>query len=202
MQDPHISSQTPDRLEQAERLKLEGKHREALKILENLLSEDPENVAALEEVADNELSLEHNRRSELAALQALSLDAGSFTAHYILGFLRSQKGKWNDAAHHLREANKIHPNNSEILRCLGWALFSSGHRPQGIVTLERALNLESDNTFTLCDLGVAYLQVQRFSKARSLFLHALSLDPGNARVQECVDAVDKLERESRKIEKR
>jgi tetratricopeptide (TPR) repeat protein len=200
MRDAHTSlPQTPDHLERAERLKLEGKHQEALHILENILLEEPENIAALEEVADNELSLGHSNRAETAALQVLSLDKESFTAHYILGFLHSQKNKWNDAMDHLKEANKIYPNNPEILRCLGWALFCNNHRPQGIVTLERALNLEHDNTFILCDLGVAYLQVKKFSKARSLFLHALSLDPNNIRVKECFDAVCLFEKEFKKL---
>ena len=78
-----------ERLEQAEQLKLSGKHSEALAILEFLVLEDPSNVAALEEIADNELSLEHYERAEVAANQAIALDAASYTGHYILGFIRS-----------------------------------------------------------------------------------------------------------------
>jgi len=194
-------SDVSERLEKAEQLKLEGKHKEALKLLEELLLEDPGNVAALEEVADNELSIECYDRAETAAKRAVSLDPLSYTGHYILGFLRSQESKWEEAAGHLREANKHKSNNAEILRCLGWALFNGGNRPQGVVTLERALNLESDNTFTLCDLGVAYLQLKRFKKSKALFFHALELDPDNPRARECVQAVQRLEKEMKKVRK-
>ncbi len=180
------------RLEKAEQLKLDGHHQEALVILEELLFEDPENVAALEEVADNELSLEHYPRAETAAKQALALDPSSYTAEYILGFLRSRKEEWKEAVAHLRKANLLKSNNPEILRCLGWALFCSGERAQGVVTLERSLNLESDSTLTLCDLGIAYLELRNFAKSRALFLRALDLDPQNQRARECIKALERL----------
>jgi tetratricopeptide (TPR) repeat protein len=187
-----LSGDTLERLERAEQLKLNGNHREALQILEELLLEDPENVSALEEIADNELSLGAFDRAEAAAEQATVLDTESYTGFYILGFLRSRGEQWNEAIAHLRKANTLKPNNAEILRCLGWALFNGGERPQGIVTLERALNLDSESSLTLCDLGVAYLQVHNFTKAASLFRRALELDPENPRAKECMSAVERL----------
>jgi len=184
-----------ERLERAEQLKLGGEHTEALVILEELLLEDPENVSALEEIADNELSLGRFARAEAAAKRAVALDDESYTGHYILGFLRSRTEEWPAAITALRRANILKPNNAEILRCLGWALFTSvSERAQGIVTLERALNLDGQSVLTLCDLGVAYLQVQNFPKAKSLFLHALHLEPANLRAQECLQAVERLEK--------
>ncbi len=188
------SPETLERLERAEQLKLDGKHREALGILEELLLEDPQNVSALEEVADNELSLGDFRRSEAAAKQAINLDGGSYTGHYILGFLRSRTEQWSEAVTHLRTANQLKSNNAEILRCLGWALFHAGQRAQGIVTLERALNLDNDSALTLCDLGVAYLEVQNFLKSRTLLERALEIEPGNVRAKECMSAVERLSR--------
>ena len=73
-------------------------------------------------------------------------------------------------------------------------LFKSGQRPQGAVTLERSLNLDSDNTLTLCDLGVAYLELRNFQKARALFIRALDLEPDNPRARECVTAIERLEK--------
>ena len=184
-----------ERLERAEQLKLAGKYEDALGILEQLILDDPSNVAALEEIADNELSLERFERAEAAARQAITLDRASYTGHYILGFLRSQERKWKEAFEFLKEANKLRPNNPEILRCLGWVLFNSDQRPQGIVTLERALNLDSESTLTLCDLGVAYLDLRNFPKAKALFLRAIDLEPQNARAKECLAVVERFEGE-------
>lgn len=188
------ASDTLERLEEAEQLKLGGKYCDALSILEQLLIEDPENVPALEEVADNELSLEHYDRARTAARQAVELDGDSYTGHYILGFLKSIDKEWKDAVDYLRKANVMRSNNAEILRCLGWALFSKGERAQGIVTLERALNLDDENPLTLCDLGVAYLQTRNIVKSKALFERAIELDPENAKAIECMKALEGLQR--------
>ena len=201
MTDPHLPPDILERLEKAEQLKLSGRHEEAIAILEQLVLEDPTNVSALEEIADNELSLERYDRAEAAAQQAVDMDASSYTGHYILGFLDSQRSRWDDAGMRLREANKLKANNPEILRCLGWVLFQSGQRPQGVVTLERALNLDSDNTLTLCDLGVAYLELRNFSKAKALFLRALDLEPANQRARECVAAIERIEQQMKEAKK-
>ena len=197
--DVHHSPDTLERLERAEQLKLTGKHEEALVILEQLLMEDPENVPALEEVADNELSLNHVHRAERAAKEAISICGRSYTAHYILGFLRSQEKRWTEALRELREANNLNPNNPEILRCLGWALFQYGKHAQGVVTLERALNLDQENALILCDLGVAYAEAHNIKKAASLFTRAVEIDPGNARARECIKMVQRLGKPTERV---
>jgi Tfp pilus assembly protein PilF len=182
------------RLEQAEQLKLAGQHREALAVLEGVLQEDPGNVTVLEEIADNELSLRAFTRAEIAAQHAVHLDAKSYIGHYILGFIRSHESKWDEAVVELKIANKLKANNPEILRCLGWALFHQGGQAEGVVTLERALNIDSDSTMTLCDLGVAYLELRHPNKAKALFERVLELEPQNDRAKECVALVTRLER--------
>lgn len=154
--------------------------------------EDPENISALEEVADNELSLERFDRSKRAAQEVVKLDDQSYTGHYILGFLYSISQEWENAANHLRKANTLKSNNPEILRCLGWALFNLGQKAQGIVTLERSLNLDSENSLTLCDLGITYLHTRNIKKAEALFDRALEIDPDNPKTLECVKALKKL----------
>ena len=181
-------------LTQAEELKFQGKNEEALGILEQLLIMDPSNVTALEELADNELSLARYDRAERAAKQALVFAEDSYTAHYILGFIASHFERWKESITELQIANKLEQNNPEILRCLGWSLFSGGSVLEGIVTLERALNLEEGNPLTLCDLGVACLKTKNFTKSKALLGRALDLDPTNPRVQECLEMVKRLEK--------
>lgn len=179
-------------LNQAEQLRLDAEHEEALVILEQVLAKDPNNVAALEEVADNELSLERYDRAELAARRVLSLDSESFDAFYVLGFIASAREEWDESIDQLKMANKLEPNNPEILRCLGWSLFSGGKQVEGVVTLERALNLEDANPLILCDLGVVYLKMKQFQKARALLERALEIDPANLRVKECLEMAERI----------
>lgn len=194
MPPPSYDDQAVSVLEEAERLKLNCQHTESLALLEGLLAKDPGNVAALEEVADNELSLEHYDRAVTAAAQAVALDQGSYMGHYILGFVASHREDWEVSLRELQVANRMKPGNAEILRCLGWALFRAGKRVQGIVTLERALNLDPDSTLTLCDLGVCYLEARNFPKAETLFARARDLDPSNDRAQECLAMVMRMQK--------
>ncbi|MBN1258354.1 tetratricopeptide repeat protein [Candidatus Peregrinibacteria bacterium] len=181
-----------DALEHIEDLKLSGEHKKSIEEAEKLLFSDPDCVAALEEIADNFVSLDDFGRAEKACARALTLDKDSYTAHYILGFITSQKQDWPKAIDFLKKSNDLHPNNPEILRCLGWALFNSGKRTQGIIILERALNLDHENSLTLCDLGICYLQVKNFEKSVEILKRALTLDPNNKRIQDCYKAAKNL----------
>lgn len=179
-------------LEEAEVLKLHCRHKESIDLLEGLLSRDPANVAALEELADNELSLGMYERALKAAKQAVALDKNSFIGYYVIGFVASHRSDWGVAVEALCRANKLQSSNPEILRCFGLALFHHGEKVQGIVTLERALNLDPDHPLTLCDLGACYLEVQNFQKAHSLFSRVLELDPVNPHARKCLDMLDKM----------
>jgi Tfp pilus assembly protein PilF len=190
--------QTMSVLEEAERLKISCKHEESIVLLEGLLSSDPGNVAALEELADNELSMERYDRAVTAAKQAIALDNKSYMGHYILGVVASLNEDWPASHEELQLANSIRPNNPEILRCLGWVLYNSEKRVQGVVTLERSLNLDPENTLTLSDLGVCYFQMRNFTKARSLFEQVVNLDPENSRAKECLDMICSMHADSSK----
>jgi tetratricopeptide (TPR) repeat protein len=188
---PHDGSYDPFR--HAEDLKMDGKYEEAIALLEQMLITDPNNVEALEEIADNELSLEHYDRAATAARSAIAIDKESFTGYYILGFVASHFERWDESVQMLRTANGLKHNNPEILRCLGWSLFNSGDNVDGVVTLERALNLDATNPLTLCDLGVVYLRMNNFAKAKALFQRALDVDPGNARAADCLQMAGRIE---------
>lgn len=168
-------------------------HADAIAVLERVLMEEPDNAIILEEIADNELSLERYDRAERAALRAAEIDNESYTAFYILGFLESQREHFPKSVEFLKKANIFKPNNPEILRCLGWSLFNAGERESGMVTLERALNLDATNTLTLCDLGVAYVEGHNFSKAKALFKRAIDLDTRNTRALDCLRMVQRIE---------
>ncbi len=177
-----------DALEQIEALKLTGEHKKSISAAQKLLCTDPDCVAALEELADNYVSLDEHMNAEKAALRALKLDKTSYTSYYILGFLASHNMEWSRACDYLKKANELYPNNPEILRCLGWSTFNVNKRAQGIIILERSLNLDPNNSLTLCDLGICYLQTKNFDKSVELLRRAKEIDPHNKRIQECYAA--------------
>ncbi|MBI2524064.1 tetratricopeptide repeat protein [Candidatus Peregrinibacteria bacterium] len=183
-------------LEQARILKEKCEYMQAVCLLEEMLTEDPGSAAVLEEIAENEWCLGHVRRALLAARRTLALHAESAMGHFILGLVALHKREFGRAVESLQYANRFQPDTPDILRSLGWALFHQGETMQGVVTLERALNLEDSNTHTLCDLGEVYLTLRCIPKARSLFLRALDIDPGNERAREGIAHAEQQEHAS------
>ncbi len=175
-------------LNSIEELKLSGDYKKSILEAEKLLFDDPNCVEALEEIADNYVSLDSYDKAEKACEHALKLNERSYTAKYILGFIHSQKQDWPKAIGFLKSSNSLHSNNPEILRCLGWALFNSNKRTQGVVILERSLNLNPENALTLCDLGICYMQMKKFDKSIELLKKAMQLDPNNKRIKDCFAA--------------
>ena len=200
-EDNKYSKNIMEALEKIEDLKIKGKHKESIKEAHKVLIDDPNCVPALEEIADNYVSLNDFNSAKKAANRALNLDKNSYTAHYILGFLNSQNQNWDLAIKHLQTSNSLHPNSPEILRCLGWAIFNSKSRAQGVVILERSLNLDPENSLTLCDLGVCNLQIKEFNKSIELLKKALEIDPENNRIKECYLAAKQFSLDYKNINK-
>ncbi len=182
------SRKVMSQLAQSEEFKISGNHSKAIEIAETILLDDPGCLAAVEELADNFLSLDKLPEAEKAANFAIKLSPTSYIGNYVKGFIELSRGKWENALQFLLAANLEHPNNPEILRCLGWGIFHLGKKIEGIATLDRALNLRPDDPMILCDLGVCLLHCNSFDRAVTLFERALAIAPTNERAMECLEA--------------
>lgn len=187
---------------EADRLKLEGRHEDAIRLCEKMLLSDLECVEAYEEIGDNYLSLKEYERAERALKRAVSLDQQSANANYLLGFTYSALGDWQRSVEFLETADKVQSNHPEILRCLGWSLFHYGQKKKGIIVLERALTLAWDDCLILCDLGVCYLNDKNFDRSIDLFQRVLGLEPQNEKARECLKACQFFKREYERMKKR
>lgn len=180
-------------LQQSESAKLEGDHKKALDLAQQVLIKMPDCIEALEEIADNYLALERLEEAKKAAQFASELDNNSYTALYILGFIYSRKNQFEKSIEFLEKANDLKPNNPEILRALGWAYFMTDKRLKGIVVLERALNLSQDDAMILCDLGICYVKNNKPEKALDLFYRAMEITPDDERIKECIRLAEDLQ---------
>ena len=175
-------------INEADQLKLQGRHQDAIKVCEKLLMSDLDCVEAYEEIGDNFLSLKEFEKAQRALLRAVQLDPQSANANYLLGFTYSSLGEWELSIDYLESADKVQSNHPEILRCLGWSYFHYGQKKKGVIVLERALNLAWDDCLILCDLGVCYLNEKNFERSIQLFEKVLKLEPENEKARECLKA--------------
>lgn len=173
-------------LVQAEELKMQNKHREAIEICQQILMQDLSVVEAYEEIGDNYISLRAYTKAKKALEKALKVGKRSANANYLYGFVWSALHEWEKAIKYLELANDYQANHPEVLRCLGWAYFCSGLRKKGLAILERALVLAPYDSFVLCDLGICHLNDRNFPRAMDLFAKTLELDPENIKARECL----------------
>lgn len=189
-------------LNEAEKLKMTGRHDEAIKVCEKMLLNDLECIEAYEEIGDNFLSLKEYEKAEKALLRAVKLDTCSANANYLLGFTYSALGDWVRSIQFLEQADQVQCNHPEILRCLGWSYFHYGQKKRGIIVLERAMNLAWDDCLILCDLGVCYLNEKNFDRAIGLFEKVLAFEPDNDKARECLKACKFFKREYDRLKRR
>lgn len=188
-----LNPRVMEALAKSEEYKMEGKHLKALSIAESVLMQDPECKEAAEEVADNLLSLDRLKEAKKAAQYVLKLDPESYIGNFVIGFAASSREEWTKAINAFRRSNAGQPNNPEILRCLGWALFHAGKTDDGIATLRRALFLRENDAAILCDLAACLLQQNEFAEAAGLLRKAVALEPQDERVKELFEVANRLE---------
>jgi tetratricopeptide (TPR) repeat protein len=82
---------------------------------------------------------------------------------------------------------------------MGWSIFHEGQRKRGIILLERALNLNSNDPLILSDLGVCYLNEKNFERAAYLFKRVLEIEPQNEKAKECLNAVRFFQKEFKRL---
>jgi tetratricopeptide (TPR) repeat protein len=97
-------------------------------------------------------------------------------------------GNFEVSIEELETADTLEPNHPEILRCLGWSIFNSGRRKQGLILLERATAMAEQDVLILSDLGICYLNEREFDKAEEIFQKVLSIEPQNDKAKECLKA--------------
>ena len=188
-------------LNEADQLKLAGRHDEAIALANKMILMDLDYVEAYEEIGDNYLSLREYDKASKALNYALKLRPTSANALYLLGFLYSSTGDFERSVETLEIADQVQPHHPEILRCLGWSIFHGGDRKKGLVILERARAMAPTDTLILCDLAVCYLNDRQFGPTIALLEEALRLEPQNEKAKDCLETAKFFKNEFEKLKK-
>lgn len=188
-----------DLLHEADQLKLQGKHDDAIALANKMLMMDLDYTEAYEELGDNFLSLRDYERAQKALERALDLNPASPNALYLMGFLHSSTGDFDRSIETLEMADKVQPHHPEILRCLGWSVFHGGERKKGLIILERAQAMAPSDTLIMCDLAVCYLNDRQFTRTIQLLEEALRIEPDNEKAKDCLETAKYFQHEFEKL---
>src|SRR5437773_1310354 len=116
-----------------------------------------------------------------AALQAatrLRPDAGE-THSARAQFLYYGRRDYAGALAELESARRALPNDARIFELTGYILRRRGQQEEGLRNLQRAVELDPRNFFTLQQIALSYLYLGRYSESIAALDRALSIVPDN-----------------------
>jgi len=117
------------------------------------------------------------RSSRSLWTHTLACTSGNFIAHYNLGIVLANQGKWIEAIEHYEQAVQLNPNFFEAHDSLGVALSTLGKLPEAIQHHERALQLKPDFAEAHFNLGRALAKQGKPNEAIEHYKRALQLKP-------------------------
>lgn len=100
-------------------------------------------------------------------------DRDKATLHYQLGLGSLAQEDFTSALAELMQAAKEDPESSEIQHVLGLAYHGKGRAEEAIKAYKRAIELKPDFSSAWNNLGIVYLSLKEYDKAREAFLKAL-----------------------------
>lgn len=115
--------------------------------------------------------------------QFIERNRGSVAGHLELASVQRQKGNRAGAVETLRAAQKIQPDNAEVLAALGMALVSDNHPKEAIAVFDQALSrpglAENAKLLALNGQGVALDRMGEHAEAQEAYAKVLAADPEN-----------------------
>lgn len=144
-------------IQEVENLKAKKMFDEAIKLLQEAIPKYNDDYRLYEEIADIHLYEGKMQKAQKAIDFALNINPESATGNYLKGFILLSKNKVIDSLLYLEKSNKLMPNNSEVLRNLGWAYHLTGNSFRGIAILKRALIISPDDRLISEDLAMALI---------------------------------------------
>ena len=165
-----------ENLDTALKLLKSDRLREGMKILEDLVGNDPENVNVLFNLGMCYSELGNIDKSIRTLEKCIRLAPQHANALTALGFSYSRKGDHEKALAKLDIALEIDPDNFFALKNCGATLAKLGRYEEAIRYLEKASRLVPDSPDVLYGLGLAYQENGNRRTADDLFKKVIEAD--------------------------
>ena len=108
-------------------------------------------------------------------------DQGVFLLHYNRGRENFQEGRYAEARRELESAQRLRPDDSDVLNLLGLVYFKTNAFPEAEV-IYRRLSAENPNVFILhSNLGLILFKQGKLDEAEHYLLRAIELRPNYAK---------------------
>lgn len=120
------------------------------------------------------------KNAEDECKKGLALDPGMPEAHYTLGMIEKEQGRFDDAEGEFTEATKIDPQYSEAWAGLGMTRLQKGDIPGAQTAFKEASRLNPGNSTSHYGLGKCYVKQGNFDDAIKELNTSLYQNPNSA----------------------
>ena len=157
-----------------------GRAREAESILRDLLASnpnDPEVLYALTRAVNQQQHYVDARDLALRGLHEAPEHLGLLLS---LSVAHGGLGDFGPALQAIRSAFQVAPDHPGVHRQEGWLLLADGRPQEALAALDRAQQLDPQDSNTVTLLAAASLDLRDYPATEDAVIRALSLDPNNA----------------------
>lgn len=169
-----MSSYIPESvIDEVEELKELGKFEDAMRIVNGLLTQNPNNEDALLQVADIQYrSWEISKATKAIDFLNAQKNNEDPLGLYIKGVLEMEKNHWTDAKKYLQQALELTEwQNHEIIRCYGLCEYRYGNREKWLDLLKEAFNMHNNDAELVYNLIEVYMLEHKFVQAKKMIAY-------------------------------
>jgi tetratricopeptide (TPR) repeat protein len=161
-----------------------GKPEEALKRLQTIIDEHPQNVEALSAIADLQRARKNFAASADAYTRVLALTSPSektqWAIYYFRGVDYERSKQWDKAEADFKKALDLYPEQPLVLNYLGYSWVDQGlHLDEAFKMLRRAVELQPEDGYIVDSLAWAHFKLGHYDEAVTLLERAIELKPGD-----------------------
>jgi tetratricopeptide (TPR) repeat protein len=109
--------------------------------------------------------------------RATTVVQDNWWAHYNLGVVLGEEGKFDEAISHYRETIRLRTDYVQPYSALATTLLWKGELDEAIVNFRKALQMKPDQPEVHVDLGTALARQRKLKEAKEHFAEALRLKP-------------------------
>jgi len=135
--------------------------------LRNLQESEPDSPRVL--LAEGLLYRKQGRNKEATDAFQKAAQRGAPDAHLLLGIVHRENGEYDAAEQEYREAERLNPENGQVMLELGKLSLTRGDLPQAQTRLEKAAHYMPETSAVHYQLGLLYRRLGQTEKAEHHF---------------------------------